>query len=150
MRKKCPTQLSDHTIRDYTNNNYEQEQDRSNRFNREDNREYNRSCSREFVSYANEQSIISYFTNALLIFNSKSMYLQDIAIIKQKAFKLLEIKYFYFELSKNTYAIENYIIFEKDVFYCDVYMFTQQIRRVIATKKINKQFYLCLREFTII
>ncbi len=78
------------------------------------------------------------------------MYLQDIAIIKQKAFKLLEIKYFYFELSKNTYAIENYIIFEKDVFYCDVYMFTQQIRRVIATKKINKQFYLCLREFTII
>jgi len=86
----------------------------------------------------------------LLVSNLKSIYLQDITIVRQESFRFLEIKYFYLNLLKDTHALKDYIIFGKNIFYCDIYMFTQQVRRVTITKDINKQLYLCLRKFVII
>jgi len=66
--------------------------------------------------------------------------LQDTTIvtIKQELFRTLKIEYFYLELLENTHAIENYIILEKNVRYRNIYIFTQQIRYITSTKKINR------------
>lgn len=106
-----------------------------------------------FIFYSTNKSrdIASYYAKESSISNLKSIYLQNNSIvIKQKLFKFLEVEYFYLDLLENACLLENYIIFEKDVFYCDIYIFTQQIRRIIVTKEINKQLYLCLRRFVII
>lgn len=66
--------------------------------------------------------------------------MQDTTIvtIKQELFRTLKIEYFYLELLENTHAIENYIILEKNVRYRNIYIFTQQIRYITSTKKINR------------
>lgn len=66
--------------------------------------------------------------------------MQDTTIvtIKQELFRTLKIEYFYLELLENTHAIENYIILEKNVCYRNIYIFTQQIRYITSTKKINR------------
>ncbi len=95
-------------LRNYTkkNNNYNY------------NRDKNKNCL---------QSIVFYFIKKFLISNLKSMYLQDVSIviitIKSKQFKLSNIEYFYLRLLKKSYLTSNYIIFKKDVFYYNVYMF---------------------------
>ncbi len=53
----------------------------------------------------------------------KLLYLQDITIIKQKIFKFLKIKYFYLKLFKNIYITRDYIIFTKNILYCNIYIF---------------------------
>ncbi len=110
---------------------------------------YNRDRSRSCL-----QSIVFYFIKKSSISNLKSTYLQNASIvvvtIRLKQFKLFDVEYFYLRLSKKSYSIDNYIIFEKNVFYCNIYMFTQQVRRVATTKKINKQLYFCLRKSVII
>ena len=88
--------------------------------------------------------------------NSKSTYLQNIFIIvvvKQKKFKSSNIDYFYSDLSKKTHATDDYVMSEKNIFYCDVYiLFTQQVKRValVKHKDIRNKLYLCFREFFMI
>jgi len=69
------------------------------------------------------------YAKEFLTSNPKSIYLQSssitIAIIKTELFKSLEIEYFYLDLSKDTHLLDNYIIFKKNVFYYNIYMFTQ-------------------------
>jgi len=74
----------------------------------------------------------------LLTINSKFTYLQSssivIAIFKTKSFKSLKVNYFYLDLFKDTHLLNDYIVLEKNVFYQDIYMFTQQVRRVALQK----------------
>jgi len=110
---------------------------------------YNRDKSRSRL-----QSIVSYFTKELLTSNFKSTHLQSASIvvvaIRLKQFRLSNVEYFYLELLEKSYLTNNYIIFEKNIFYRDVYMFAQQIKRVTTTKDINNQLHLCLRKSIII
>ena len=81
--------------------------------------------------------------------NSKSTYLQSTSIaIKQEEFKTSNIDYFYSDLSKKTYVSDDYVVLEKIIFYRDVYMFTQQVKRVAVVKHedIRNKLHLCLRE----
>ncbi len=114
-----------------------------------DNYNYSRNKSRNC-----SQSIVFYSTKKFLISNFKSTHLQNTSIvvvaIRSKQFRLSNIEYFYLKLLKKFYSTNNYIIFEKNIFYRNIYIFTQQVKCVIATKKINKQLYFCLRKFVII
>ena len=97
---------------------------RTQRFHRDDyelNRERSRSCLRSF--------------SKLFATNSKSTYLQSTPItIKQKEFKALNIDYFYLDLSKETHTSDDYVMSRKNIFYRDVYIFTQQVKRVAVVK----------------
>ena len=129
----------------YAKNKHNYNYNRSNRFNRDNNRNKSKSRSRSIVFYSSKESPTS---------NLKSTYLQSalvaIVAIKPKQFKPSNVEYFYLDLSEDIYALNNYIISEKDVFYRDVYMFTQQVKRVVATKNVDNQLYLYLRKSTII
>ena len=113
--------------------------DRTQRFHRDDyelNRERSKSRLRNFSKF--------------FVTNSKSTYLQSISIaIKQNKFKTSNIDYFYSDLSKKTHAPDDYVVSEKNIFYRDVYMFTQQVKRVAVVKyeDIRNKLHLCLREF---
>lgn len=147
-------------LRVYAEDIQEQNQNRSNRFNRGRNRSKNRSRSIApystnalFASYSTNESrgIAFYYAKESSTSNSKSTHLQGNSIvIKQESFKPSEVEYFYLGLPKNAHSPEDYIVSKKDVFYRDVHMFTQQIRRVTITKEVNEQLYLCLRKLTII
>ena len=132
-------------LQDYAENEHNYDYNRSNCFNRDNNRNRSRSRSRNIVSYSSKESSTS---------NSKSTHLQSVFVavvaIKSKQFKLSNVEYFYSNLSKDTYISNNYVISGKDIFYRDVYMFTQQIRYIAATKNVDDQLHLCLRKFAII
>ena len=119
--------------------------DRSQRFHRDD-YELNRDRSRSRMRDTSHE---------LSITNSKFTYLQDISIvitIKQKKFRTSDIDYFYSNLSKETHALDDYVVSEKNIFYRDVYIFTQQVKRVaiVKHKDIRNKLHLCLREFFMI
>ena len=67
-------------------------------------------------------------------------------MIKKKEFKVSKIDYFFSNLLEK-HNKENYIIIDKDVFYRDVFMFTQSIERIVTTKDVAIHLHLCLREF---
>jgi len=117
----------------------------------EDNNNYNYNKNK---SKSCLQSIVSYSTKELSASNSKSTHLQSASIvaiaIRSKQFRLFDVEYFYSELLEKFYSTDNYIISRKNVFYCDIYIFMQQIRRVTITKDVNNQLYFCLRKSAII
>ena len=112
--------------------------DRTQRFHRDDyelNRERNKNRLRSFSKLSS---------------NSKSTHLQDVSIvaaIKQKKFKTSDMNYFYSDLSKKIHVSSDYVVSEKNIFYRDVYMFTQQMKRIAAIKNVNSKLYLYFREF---
>lgn len=67
------------------------------------------------------------------------------AVVKTEPFKPSEVGYFYPGLPEDTHPSGDYVISGKDVFYRDVHMFAQQIRRVAATKEVIGHLHLCLR-----
>jgi len=98
---------------------------------------------------------VFYYAKFFLISNSKSIHLQSTSLvvvvtIRLEQFKLFDVKYFYLDLFENAHLLDNYIIFGKNVFYRDIHIFIQQVRRVTTTKNVNKQLYLCLRKSAII
>ena len=115
--------------------------DRSQRFHRDD-YELNRERSRSRLRSFSELSVIK----------SKLSHLQIASVvvaIKQKEFKASNIDYFYSDLSEETHASDDYVVSKKDIFYRDVYMFTQQVKRVAIVKHedIRNKLHLCLRGF---
>ena len=82
--------------------------------------------------------------------NPKPSHLQAAPVavaIKQEEFKASDIGYFYPGLSEETHAPGDYVVSGKDIFYRDVYMFTQQVERVAVVKHegIRNKLHLCLR-----
>ena len=114
--------------------------DRTQRFQRDD-YEVNRGRSRSRLRSFSKPSVT----------NPKPLHLQVTSVvvaIKQEEFKTSDIDYFYSGLSKETHAPGDYVVSEKNIFYRDVYMFTQQVERVAVVKYegIRNKLHLCLRE----
>ena len=77
---------------------------------------------------------------------------QSTAVItmKEKLFKLFNINYFHFNLSNKHVADDYVIVSNKNTIFRDVYMFVQQIKRIVNIKDVSNRLHLCLRSSVMI
>ena len=73
-----------------------------------------------------------------------------IIAVKEKLFKLFDINYFHFNLSNEHEENDYIIVSNKNTIFRDVYMFMQQVKRVVSVKNVLSRLYLCLRNFVMI
>ena len=67
----------------------------------------------------------------------------------QQKFNIADIDLFFSNLKITTkYSIDDVIIVSRNVYYRDVLLFKQQIKRIARTKNIVSYVHICLRETT--
>ena len=70
--------------------------------------------------------------------------------VKEEFFKSSDINYFHFNLSNEHEAGDYVTVSDKNTIFRDVYMFVQQVKRVVNIKDVLNRLHLCLRDFVMI
>ena len=65
--------------------------------------------------------------------------------VKEELFKPSDIDYFHLNLSNEHEASDYVIVSSKDTIFRDVYMFVQQVKRIVSVKNVSNRLHLCLR-----
>ena len=82
--------------------------------------------------------------------NLKLLSSTSVIAVKEKPFKSSDISYFHFNLSNEHEADDYVIVSNKNTIFRDVYMFVQQVKRVVNIKNVSNCLHLCLRDFAMI
>ena len=73
-----------------------------------------------------------------------------IIAVKEKPFKSSDINYFHLNLSNEHKANDYVIVSNKNIIFRNIYMFVQQVKRIINAKNVSNRLHLCLRNSVMI